>query len=226
MTMTAAVLLAPDALSALPVDPDFLAYRAEFVVEKLFMNKTVATRQEGERLLEEAKRYLWLTHAYPERSLSMISLRVDEAWHQFVLFTVAYTDFCQHFFGHYLHHLPANISASDPRPVATWDEFSELYQVSFGEAPSSLWHDDQTVILTRRLARNRDGLTVALTGGRAVLSVGERVLARVDARAADALAFVADKAIFYVRELPGLVGADQLILAKALVRAGVLRAMP
>jgi hypothetical protein len=29
-------------------------------------------------------------------------------WHNFILFTATYRDFCEHYFGTYLHHTPAS----------------------------------------------------------------------------------------------------------------------
>jgi hypothetical protein len=34
------------------------------------------------------------------------SERVDEGWHNFILFTKDYADFCQSNFGHFIHHTP------------------------------------------------------------------------------------------------------------------------
>jgi hypothetical protein len=36
----------------------------------------------------------------------MPSQAVDVAWHRFILLTREYHDFCEHAFGHYLHHTP------------------------------------------------------------------------------------------------------------------------
>jgi hypothetical protein len=36
-------------------------------------------------------------------------------WHEFILFTKDYSDFCEKYFGEYMHHLP-NIFDNMPRP--------------------------------------------------------------------------------------------------------------
>jgi hypothetical protein len=41
------------------------------------------------------------------RTVGMPSEAVDEAWHEFILITRAYTEFCDNAFGRYLHHTPA-----------------------------------------------------------------------------------------------------------------------
>lgn len=35
---------------------------------------------------------------------------IDDMWHTFILFTREYTDFCNHYFGHYIHHVPTPIT--------------------------------------------------------------------------------------------------------------------
>lgn len=32
--------------------------------------------------------------------------RVDTVWHHFILFTHSYAEFCEHFFGRFVHHIP------------------------------------------------------------------------------------------------------------------------
>lgn len=41
------------------------------------------------------------------KEIAMPSQAVDEAWHQFILHTKAYADFCDQAFGRFLHHSPA-----------------------------------------------------------------------------------------------------------------------
>jgi len=46
------------------------------------------------------------------RMVSMPSQVVDDAWHDFILFTKDYETFCKSAFGKYLHHTPAEAMAS------------------------------------------------------------------------------------------------------------------
>ena len=46
------------------------------------------------------KRYLVLANLDQDRSWNMYSLRIDEVWHQFILFTRQYTEFFNRFFGY------------------------------------------------------------------------------------------------------------------------------
>ncbi|MFE9299259.1 glycine-rich domain-containing protein [Streptomyces niveus] len=44
----------------------------------------------------------------PDTICEMYSVRVDEAWHQFILYTDEYMDLCRRFFGHNAPHSPSN----------------------------------------------------------------------------------------------------------------------
>jgi hypothetical protein len=60
------------------------------------------------------------------RTVGMPSEAVDEAWHEFILITRAYTEFCDNAFGRYLHHTPAaamdeGMAASLARTVRVLD---------------------------------------------------------------------------------------------------------
>jgi hypothetical protein len=201
---------------------EYVAFRAPYVIEKLVMNKTCATAAEAEALFEEAKRYLWLQESDRSLAFPMFSLRVDEAWHQFVLFSVEYTSFCERFFGRYLHHAPANAPPTHATREATWDEFVDAYEKLFGARPPALWDDALSVCGDRRVIRDRD-VEVRREGDKVALYEGEQLLLRVDAWGEPALAFVARYPIFYVRELPGLKDADRRALVRGLMASRTLR---
>lgn len=46
------------------------------------------------------------------RMVAMPSQAVDDAWHEFILFTRQYDTFCGHAFGRFLHHTPAEAMAT------------------------------------------------------------------------------------------------------------------
>lgn len=43
------------------------------------------------------------------RNVAMPSQGVDDLWHEFILYTKAYDDFCRRAFGRFLHHTPAAV---------------------------------------------------------------------------------------------------------------------
>lgn len=53
-----------------------------------------------------------INHTAGRRKLAMPSQAVDDAWHEFILFTRNYRDFCQRGLGHFLHHVPAEAMSS------------------------------------------------------------------------------------------------------------------
>lgn len=56
--------------------------------------------------------YFHICNHASRRPVSMPSKIVDEAWHEFILFTRAYKHFCRKALGRFLHHTPAEAMAS------------------------------------------------------------------------------------------------------------------
>ena len=218
---------------------ELLAFEAPYVAEKLLLNKTVSTLEEGQQLFEEAKRYLWLVASDRGRDYPVGSLRVDEAWHQFFLFTRECRELCLRIFGCFLHHAPPTKegpSGADVvvgrRPTVSHAELAARYLEVFGTELPPVWDDALSVAPGRRVLRNdlAGPLTLRRSGEKIELLQGEegaeRVRLRVDAWAAPALEFALAKGIFYVRELPTLDPDEQVDLCRALVRENVLLVAP
>lgn len=109
--------------------------------------------------------------------LGMPSRLVDEAWHEFILDSVAYTRFCNVAFGDYLHHTPDEAMAT-PMPdalantVLAWD----LSRAS-EEDESVLWDLDERKGIAEPLGvsvarRNAARTAVPFTPGAAACVVG------------------------------------------------------
>ena len=64
-----------------------------------------ALKIEVERLLHEYLIFIWLRKLNPTERITP-SKRVDEAWHQHILFTREYARFCRYHLGEFLHHNP------------------------------------------------------------------------------------------------------------------------
>jgi hypothetical protein len=162
----------------------------------------------------------------------MYSTRVDEAWHQFVLFTRQYTDFCQRFFGKFLHHNPSNapaiteISRENP---STFGDFSSRYEEVFGEPLPDIWFDGRSVALSTRVMNDNAGrLDVSVHEGVACLTAPDgQTEVIVDEIACDALVFISQTGSFHVRELPGdLTDEEKVGLIATLVDYRQLRVAP
>ncbi len=64
--------------------------------------------EEAADLFMETKKWLWLASDVESGALSITDplLIIDEMWHNFVLFTLDYTRYCNDCFGRYIHHAP------------------------------------------------------------------------------------------------------------------------
>lgn len=216
----------PDTLTAAI---EALDYEAPFLIDKLVKERFVDTPEEAHALFTEVKRYLVLCHVDRTKTWKMHSLSVDEAWHQFVLFTVEYNAFCNKYFGRYRHHSPANApdtGFADAPPEATLAEFGDRYRELFGMDLPKIWDDSNWVTPRRRVVNYfceqlslgfADGMVDLIDwDGRALLSVSDI--------AQEALQFIAGTGAFYVRELPGdLTDEEKVALVSALVELKVLR---
>jgi hypothetical protein len=226
MTADEVATLVPDRARLLGA----LEYRAPFLIEKLCREHIVETAAHGEVLVVEMIRYLILCNAFPDRQWTMSSRRIDEVWHQFVLFTGEYFAFCERYFGSYLHHSPGNApGVVPPRSGSRLEavEFQRCYEQLFGLPVSELWRDWRAVGLNRRVIRNdalgemqleRDGATEMIT-----IVARRGPLVSISALASEALAFMMRIGAFYVRELPGhLSDEEKLGIVEVLLEQRVL----
>lgn len=92
------------------------ARRAEFIrhysfpkglIEKLQARRPGLAARDGQ-LVARALRQFFLAHLAAKREfVSMPSQVTDDLWHEFILYTRNYDDFCQRAFGRFMHHTPA-----------------------------------------------------------------------------------------------------------------------
>ena len=89
--------------------------------------------QQAPALLTEVLCFLSLCALDPKPAHRLVPAHlVDLAWHEFILFTRCYTDFCQANFGRYLHHQPA---AESPDHYQDFKQTRQLYYTIFAEIP-------------------------------------------------------------------------------------------
>src|SRR5262245_57988515 len=120
---------------------DALAYEAPFLIEKLLKDHIVDSPDEAQALFTEVKRYIVLAFSDEAVRWDMYSLRIDEVWHQFVLFTREYIHFSERFFGGYVHHSPSNAPkpATTTAAKGTFQLFQERYAQLFGMPLPDVW---------------------------------------------------------------------------------------
>ena len=71
----------------------------------------LSAEQRGE-VLQGLKEYFLLCLRARRKMVAMPSQAVDDAWHEFILFTRQYDKFCRAAFGRFLHHTPAEAMTS------------------------------------------------------------------------------------------------------------------
>jgi hypothetical protein len=214
------------------VSIDLLKYRAPFLIEKLLKDAVIESLEEGERLFTEVKRWMFLVSLERTKSWEIYSYRVDEVWHQFILFTSEYMKFCDHYFGTYFSHYPSNAPvdySGDEKLSGTFDEFEQLYLKTFKTELPDIWFDERNITTKRRILNNNPGeLFVKEEDQLVKLMIGdENVLMTINLLAKEAITFIATTKAFYVRELPGdLTDDEKTLIISSLVGAHLLRVAP
>lgn len=69
-------------------------------------------RRDLEQVMAGLRDYFYLCNTAGKRMVSMPSQVVDIAWHEFILFTRDYEQFCAKALGRFLHHTPAEAMSS------------------------------------------------------------------------------------------------------------------
>ena len=86
-----------------------LVYENDQVLYR-FMGKFDVSLEEARGIFTSTKQWLWLNQqpSVPPLAITEPIAIIDEMWHNFILFTCEYTEFCRHFFGAYIHHAPVS----------------------------------------------------------------------------------------------------------------------
>lgn len=109
-------------------------FEAPYLEEKLMSEGEFNSKDRYNEAFNEFKKYAALTQIY-EGSMAMASKEVDKVWHQFILFTPQYHDFCNNVLGtDYLHHVPK--TSYTPSSEGGVKNFVNAYNEVFGRIPS------------------------------------------------------------------------------------------
>ena len=108
---------------------DVLSYQHKGLIERL-MDKMSLSRNEAEELKSDMLRFLYLCGTDVKSRTFAPPELIDEAWHNFILFTREYGGFCKRYFGGFIHHAP-NTSEKEARK-GTLQKTLEQARVSFG----------------------------------------------------------------------------------------------
>jgi len=131
---------------------EVLAYRHPGVIRR-YAKEHGASPEEAAELFQETLKWLYLCYRsatdLPEGTgCTMLPdiMKLDGMWHTFLLFTRDYADFCEHYFGFFLHHVPTEEEERQPVDEATLrqqleQQYALVYDV-LGEETLTAWHDD------------------------------------------------------------------------------------
>jgi hypothetical protein len=114
------------------------SYKAPFLEERLIGNGTFKDRDSFLESFTEFKKYASLSFLSDGGPSGMMSKDIDEVWHQFILFTREYGNFCQESFGRFLHHSPNTTQTTNARKRETTMNFVRSYNQVFGDVPE-IW---------------------------------------------------------------------------------------
>jgi hypothetical protein len=80
---------------------------SEFLDRRLAARRPELTPAQRGQVVDGLRDYFQLCRMGGRRMVAMPSQAVDDAWHEFILFTRHYHRFCKGAFGRFLHHTPA-----------------------------------------------------------------------------------------------------------------------
>lgn len=124
-----------------------LSYQNDKIIKRFIKHHPYIPVEDASLIFEECKKWLYLCHISDERKIApFISpelVLIDEMWHNFILFTKEYSEYCLESFGYYMHHAP-NVSeeATDmPRYENQLKQQMEFIFDEFGNETLILWYD-------------------------------------------------------------------------------------
>lgn len=108
-------------------------------VKQYAVQKGLYTAEEIDTIEAEYKKYLALCIGYPATALPTPT-KLDDLWHQHILFTRDYHTMCQSVGGRYLHHEPfVGDVKVDPKARS---QMRIMYLREFGRQPNTIWLGD------------------------------------------------------------------------------------
>ncbi|HEY6096080.1 MAG TPA: hypothetical protein VIU93_14110 [Gallionellaceae bacterium] len=107
------------------------AFRLPGSVLQRMQQKHPELTESQQRLVQQGlQQYFRVCVAARGRFVSMPSQVVDDLWHEFILFTRLYQNFCQRAFGRYLHHTPVEVM---PTPTTASDGIRRAWRLACRE---------------------------------------------------------------------------------------------
>ncbi|SBT04268.1 conserved hypothetical protein [Candidatus Accumulibacter aalborgensis] len=114
---------------------------AKYLDRRLAARRPELTAAQRKRVFDGLREYFQLCREAGNRLVAMPSQAVDDAWHEFILFTRQYHQFCDRGLGRFLHHTPAEAMRT---PTDAQDGIKRAWRLSCrrqgidAQAPKSL----------------------------------------------------------------------------------------
>ena len=99
----------------------------ETLDQRLAARRPELTREQRNEVFAGLRDYFHLCRSAGRRMVAMPSQAVDDAWHEFILFTRHYERFCRNAFGRFLHHTPAEAM---PSPTAASEGIKRAWRLA------------------------------------------------------------------------------------------------
>jgi hypothetical protein len=131
----------------IPADSELFARIAEFKFDEEHAESSYTARLArgngwamlyAARVIEEYRKFVFLTIAAGH--MAVPSDQVDQAWHQHLLYTRSWSDFCANVLRRPLHHEPSKGGADEQSRFRTgYAQTLQSYRSFFGEPPEDIW---------------------------------------------------------------------------------------
>lgn len=103
--------------------------------------KLSLTKEDAALLFEDTKRFLFMCATNPGRRIAPPEM-VDEGWHNFILFTRDYAQFCRRYLGRFIHHAPQSMFNPAKKKQSRKEVLESTHTLilnTFGKLPSKFW---------------------------------------------------------------------------------------
>ncbi len=116
--------------------PGALAYEHDDLVA-LYAERQGVPIERAQALFLALKQFL-IVCAMSEDEHIKPSTELDQVWHHFILHTRAYAEYCQRYFGFFLHHTPPVVGVTEEIACRRM-QVRDLAEQLFGELDNTIW---------------------------------------------------------------------------------------
>lgn len=112
-------------------------YQHRGLIER-FQKKLGMSESEAKQLFDDTKLFLLLCAENPKQHF-VPTQKIDDGWHNFILYTRDYASFCDNYFGRFLHHQPHDSFTNHKASGGALRTLQAAYE-AFGFDLSDNWH--------------------------------------------------------------------------------------